>query len=315
MPRNARVSWLNVPHLVIAEANGGNQLFYDDSDYQYYLGHLRQMARDQLLKVFAFALLEKELRLVVQPKRLMLSRIMQRLHGKHTAHINQKLDRAGHLFRGRFRSIMFGPEDLLSVVRSVHLWPVREGLLRRPEYYPYCSHASYLGSATVHADFISSTEVLNQFSGEIELKRRAFGRYVELTALDPDDFGLEEQKPGLATSAVKIITHGPKLLHSKKSSLKILAERVSLLLSISASKLLSASKRQDLVMARRLLATASVIGAARSITEVAEFLGRDKAQISRLVSQGMDLMESDEAFAFMLESLKAKGAIKNELEL
>jgi hypothetical protein len=37
-------------------------------------------------------------------------------------------------------------------------------------------------------------------------------------------------------------------------------------------------------------------------------LHRDKAQISRLVAQGMDLLGNNEAFSLMYESLKVRGA-------
>lgn len=184
MPRTRRISWLNYPHLVIAEANGGTELFVDNDDFTSYIFMLRQMTRDRLMKVFAYGLLEHEIRLVVLPNRLMLSRIIQRLHGRHTARMNQKLDRVGHLFRGRFRSLVFDQSDLLEVVRSVHLWPVREGLLRRPELYPYGSHGYYMGTNQHLGDFLSTSEVLNQFTGDIEAKRRAFGRFVEMLALE-----------------------------------------------------------------------------------------------------------------------------------
>jgi hypothetical protein len=56
VPRTNRISWLNFPHLVIAQANGGSSLFLDHADYQFYLSLLRQMVRDRLLKVFAYCL-------------------------------------------------------------------------------------------------------------------------------------------------------------------------------------------------------------------------------------------------------------------
>jgi putative transposase len=316
LPRARRISWLNYHHLVVAEANGGTSLFIDDEDFKSYIRILRQMVRDRLLKVYAYCLLKKEIRLVVLPNRLMLSRIIQRLHGSHTARMNQKLDRVGHLFRGRFRTLIFSESDLIDVVRSVHLWPVRVGLLRRPEVYPYSSHGFYMGQNTSDmGDFLSINDVLTQFYGDLDGQRRAFGRFVEMLALEPDNFGIQEISPGIGgtkESAKELLTKAknqPKSL--KKSSVRALAERASLLLNISHEQLMGLSRRQDLVMARRLLATAAVVGAGRSITEVACFLKRDKAQISRLVAQGMDLLVNSEAFSHMFDSLKARGAIKN----
>lgn len=315
LSRGRRISWLNYPHLVIAEANGGANLFLDDDDFNSYLMILRQMARDRLLKVFAYCLLENQLRLVVLPSRLMLSRIMQRLHKKHTMRMNKKLSRIGHLFRGRFRSLVFNEAELIEVVRSVHLWPVREGLLRRPEHYPYSSHGVYLGVRQEMGDFLSTQEVFSQFSGDMDARRRAFGRFVEMLALESDDYGIEEVVPGIGGRSGNFSDLLSKAreepLSPTKSSVKTLAERAGLLLNITLDQLVGPLRRQDLVMGRRLLATAAVLGAERTVTEVAQFLNRDKAQISRLVAQGMDLLNNNEAFQTMFEALKAKGARKN----
>jgi REP element-mobilizing transposase RayT len=305
MPRKARITFLNYPHLVIAEANSNSFLFYDDDDYFFYLSILRQLVRDRLLKLFAFSLLPQEIRLVLEPCRLRLSRIMQRLHGKYSVYLNKRYQRRGYLFLGRFKSIIFNANDILPAVRAVHLWPVRQGLLRRPELYPYASHGSYMGLNKV--DFLACSDVLAAFSGDSEAKKRAFARYVEVGVFEPDNYGINEIKPSIALSLLERV-------YSKecyKPSLKNLAAKTSLLLSISEQYLMSLSRRQDLVMARRLLATAAVLRYERSITEVAQFLGRDKAQISRLVSQGMDLLTNNEAFILMFDALTSTNEILN----
>lgn len=297
---------------MVAEANGGATLFHDDDDYVAYLSLLRQMSRDRLFKVFAYCLTPTEIRLVVMPMRLMLSRIIQRLHGKHTARMNSKLDRKGHLFRGRFRSIIFDQAHLLEVVRSVHLWPVRVLQYRRPELYLFSSHAAYLGVNTADRDVLSMNEVMDQFPGNRESQIRAFTRFVELKALDADDFGVDEITFGIGgdtrssqTLLKKAGVH--EISQKKRSSILALAERVSLMLGISLEQMLANTRRQDLVMARRLLATAAVLGADRRVTEVADFLNRDKAQVSRLVTQGMDMLHNHEPFLMMFEALKVKG--------
>lgn len=313
MPLKKRISWLNFPHLVIAEANSGASLFIDESDYYFYLSALRQMVRDRFLKVFAFCLTPKELRLALLPNRLRLSRIMQRIHGRHSSYMNNKWQRVGHLFRGRFQSLVFDEQDLSEVVRNIHLWPVRNGAFRRAELYPFSSHQAYLGLADGLVDFVAYKDVLNTFDGELERQRRAFDRFVEQKALEPDGYGLTAISPGIGahknTPHYLLEKAGVELeSQSKRSSVMALAERTSLLLNISLLHILSHSRRQDLVMARRLLATAAVMGAERTITEVAHFLHRDKGQVSRLVSQGMDLLTNDEAFLQMYEALRAKGA-------
>jgi hypothetical protein len=87
-----------------------------------------------------------------------------------------------------------------------------------------------------------------------------------------------------------------------------LARRVSLLMNVHVEDVTSAARQQDLVMARRLLATSAVRQAGRTVTEVAEFLQRDKGQVSRLVQQGMIQMRTDEGFRTLLEAMRQRGS-------
>ena len=303
MPREKRNTWLGQNHLVIARANSDSKLFYDAHDYDGYLLHLRQMVRDRLIKLFAFCLREDEIRLVLSPKRAPLARTIQRLHGGHANRINRRHDRHGHLFAERFQSIVFYAHDLCEVVRSAHLWPVREGSVRRAENYRYSSHNAYLAADDQFADLIDVKEVLNQFASDLSIAKKAFVRFVEAAVLDNDDYGFIDQ-----VDKAEMIPQAPA--PKRRLSLLGLAKRVALLLNVSQVQLFSNSRRQDLVMARRLFATTAVTHTDRSVTEVAQFLRRDKAQVSRLVSQGMDLLEGDEAFKTLFESVKGRRKIE-----
>lgn len=312
MPRAKRITLAGHYHLVIAKSSSDSQLFYDATDFDYYLQILRQMVRDKLLQLYAFCLQESELRLVIKPRRLNLARIMQRIHCSHTMRINRKRSRTGHLFSGRFRSIIFAPEDLKDVVRSTHLWPVRTGLNRRAERYNYSSCTTYY-SGLPWNDLVNVNEVLLQFGANLPIAQKAFARFEESAALESDNFGVSEASPGVALASTASFDPKTEINENKDSSflfskkylsLSGIAKQIGLLLNINTALLFGPSRRQDLVMARRLLATAAVMNAQKTITEVAEFLSRDKAQVSRLVSQGMDLIDSDEPFRILLESIK-----------
>lgn len=296
MPRKRRNHISQTPCLVVARAASNTSLFYDDEDYLNYLSLLRQLVRDRLLTVYAFCLRPEELRLVLKSGRLGLGKIMQRLHGSHTLRINSKLQRSGSLFRGRYESKPLLESNLCSVVRAVHLWPVRTGAVRHAEFFRYSSHATYLGRGERIADFLKVEAILDQFSKAPAISQKAFSKYVESVALDTDEDGIVD---AVLLDEDLIVKHEPK----KNNFLKGLAKRISLLLSVNPVNLRGPSRRQELVMARRLMATKAVLDADRTVTEVAKYLGRDKAQVSRLVSQGMDLLDADEAFRVLYDSI------------
>ena len=57
-----------------------------------------------------------------------LSGIMQNLSFRYTRWINKKQARTGHLFQGRYKSILVDADSyVLELVRYLHLNPVRAG--------------------------------------------------------------------------------------------------------------------------------------------------------------------------------------------
>ncbi len=293
MPRQARITQLGQPHLISARPGSGNKLFYEPQDFESYLSLLADLSRQDIVQVYGFCLHPEELRLLVRPTQLSLARMMQRIHGSHTLRLNHKYQRHGPLFQARFESHILNEQQIVEVLRNIHLWPVRKGVVNRAENYPWSSHRAYLGLDTPWNGNLRSEQVFEAFSDLSTVSRKAFARFVESAALDTEEL-MEPVEPVLSKKSE---------VRRKRLSLVALAKRVALLLNVNTGMLSSLSRRQDLVMARRLFSTAAVMLSARSVTEVAEFLKRDKAQISRLVSQGMDMVSKDEPFRLLLNSV------------
>lgn len=69
---------------------------------------------------------------------------MQILMTAYTMYINKKYDRVGHIFQGRFQSIILEKEEyLLQVHRYIHLNPLKAGLVDNPKLYPWSSYPQY----------------------------------------------------------------------------------------------------------------------------------------------------------------------------
>jgi putative transposase len=312
MPRTRRIALVGHPHVVVARGNNGDAVFYDDSDYEAYLSLVRDLVREQLFVLYAWCLMKSEVRLVIAPQRLPLAQVIQRLHTAHARRINQQRKRSGHLFEGRFRSIIIPSTRLADAVRWVHLWPVRVERVRRVETYPWSSHRAYVARGDEWGDLVDAWAVLERYGQTLPLAQRSFARFVEQDALERDDLGITEVMNGVGGDrkfAEDVLAEAGVVWRGRRRpALPTLAGRVSLLMNVHVDDLTSAARHQELVMARRLLATSAVRQAGRTVTEVAEFLHRDKGQVSRLVAQGMAQMRTDEAFRALLEAMKQRGA-------
>jgi REP element-mobilizing transposase RayT len=312
MPRTRRIALIGHPHVVVARGNNGEAVFLDDTDFEAYLSLVREMVREQLFVLYAWCLMKSEVRLVIAPERLPLGQVVQRLHTAHARRINQRNVRTGHLFEGRFRSILIPPQRLPDAVRWVHLWPVRVDRVRRVETYPWSSHRAYVARGDEWGDLVDAWTVLEKYGTTLPAAQRAFGRFVELGALERDDLGIDQVMAGVGGDrkfAEDVLAEAGVVWRGRRRpALPTLARRVSLLMNVHADDLVSPARQQELVMARRLLATSAVRQAGRTVTEVADFLNRDKGQVSRLVAQGMSQMRTDAGFRTLLEAMKQRGA-------
>ena len=310
MPRTRRIALIGHPHIVVARGNNGCELFEQDAGYESYLTILRELVRDGHIVLYAWCLMKSEVRLLVTPLRLPLAQVIQRLHTSHARRTNARSERTGHLFEGRFRSTIIPQEKLAETVRWIHLWPVRTGRVRRAETYPWCSHRAYVAKGDEWGDLVDAWSILGAYATTVPQAQRAFARFVEAAALDPDAPPVREVIAGVGGDqpfAEGVLAEaGVEWRGRRRPALQTLARRVSLLMNVHIDDLTGPSRFQELVMARRLFATSAVRNADRNVTEVAAFLRRDKSQVSRLVHQGMLQLRTDEAFRALLEAVKGR---------
>jgi putative transposase len=75
-----------------------------------------------------------------------LRRTFADAHRRYTGYINARLRVTGHLWQGRFGSVVMDEEHLAHAVRYVSMNPVRAGLVERAEEWRWSSVASHLSA-------------------------------------------------------------------------------------------------------------------------------------------------------------------------
>jgi hypothetical protein len=74
-----------------------------------------------------------------------ISRIMQYINTSYTVYYNIKRNRCGHLFQGRYKSIIVDKDNyLLELTRYIHLNPVRAKITNNPLNYKWSSYREYI---------------------------------------------------------------------------------------------------------------------------------------------------------------------------
>ena len=75
------------------------------------------------------------------------ARILQSLLTGYVRRFNKIHHRRGHLFEGRYKTIVCDRDSyLLELVRYIHLNPVRAKIVKRPGEWQWSGHGEYLGN-------------------------------------------------------------------------------------------------------------------------------------------------------------------------
>jgi putative transposase len=121
-------------------------VFEDDEDRRTYLRFLQQYATRRGLAIWAYCLMTDHVHLVVVPEREdSLAKGLRDAHTVYAMRFNTRTGLSGHVWQGRFYSCVLDEAHLWAAVRYVERNPVRAGMVKHAEDYPWSSAAAHCG--------------------------------------------------------------------------------------------------------------------------------------------------------------------------
>ena len=180
MKRNRnRLGELGSFYHVFSRGLDRKQLFLDDRDKHTFLLILGDVLRTTGTRCYAFALMGNHYHNALQTIETPLSVVMHRLNLRYAMHFNRRHGGAGHVFQGRFQSVLIENEEhMKTVLAYVHLNPVRAGVVeneRSLRDYRWTGHATLMGRAC--APFLESRRVLSWFGDDLPAARRRLAAF------------------------------------------------------------------------------------------------------------------------------------------
>ena len=213
MARPVRVDVQDGWYHVMARGTERRTLFVEDRYSEHFLDLLAAMSERYAVQVHAYVLMGNHYHLLVRTPEANASRAIQWLNVSFSAWFNRKRDRVGHVFQGRFKSVLIENNGawLMPASAYLHLNPVRvtglglgkaanraesHGLvepdrmevkkrlevLRKSRWNSYPAYAGYREAP----DWLVTRNLLARAGG-----REAYRRYVEsfvTRGLDPAEF-------------------------------------------------------------------------------------------------------------------------------
>lgn len=130
---------------MFARGNDQRRIFRDDVDRECYLSLLAFVVRRMRWSCLAYCLMSNHVHLLVEVGEANLDAGMQRLHGLYGRAFNDRHGRKGHVFQGRYGSVLqTSDEQLWHAIAYVARNPVEGGLCRSPAEWRWSSHRHVL---------------------------------------------------------------------------------------------------------------------------------------------------------------------------
>lgn len=265
---------------VTARGNDQRPIFEDDDDCARFLIVLAAAVARYRVVCHAYCLMGNHYHLLLQTLEANLSIAMRHVNGVYTQRFNRRHERCGHVLQGRFAAqLVDGDAYLREVCRYIVLNPVRAGLVAHPGDWRWSSFLATAGGATAPG-FLSVDWVrgLGGARTQAEAVRR-FVSFVEAgigaaeTSADP--FRL---KPVMSEAMTERL--GEQRREATECAEFPRAQRFASrppLARIFAGVTSKAERNASVVLAVR--------DHGYSMREVAEFLGRHYATISRVLAR------------------------------
>src|SRR4030065_998825 len=145
MARQPRIEFEGGFYHVIVRGNRRQKVFREENDFLKYLEFLGDYKDRYEFWLHAYVLMETHVHLLLETGPVPLSKILQGFNQRFTMYFNWRHGTVGHLFQGRYKAILCDKDAyLLSLVKDLHRNPVRAGIVRNPEEYPWSSHREYV---------------------------------------------------------------------------------------------------------------------------------------------------------------------------
>ncbi len=162
MARLSRIVVPGCPHHVTQRGNRRMQTFFEDGDYRLYRDLVSDAAHKAACEVWCYCLMPNHVHMIVVPEDADgLRRTFADAHRRYTGYINARLRVTGHLWQGRFGSVVMDEEHLAGAVRYVSLNPVRAKLVERADQWPWSSVRAHL--AGTDDELVSVKPVLDRY--------------------------------------------------------------------------------------------------------------------------------------------------------
>ena len=146
MPRPYRLQSEDCFYHITSRGDDRKKIFVSEGDFMKFLKYISIAKAKFKFYIYAYCLMPNHYHLLLETSQPNISRIMHYINGSYTTYFNIRRKRCGHVFQGRFKSIVVDKDSyFLELSRYIHLNPLKAKMIDTSEKYPWSSYSGYLG--------------------------------------------------------------------------------------------------------------------------------------------------------------------------
>lgn len=296
MPRPLRIHAPGILYHIISRGNQRQDVFLNEQDFRAYLHRIEETHALFPFRLYAYALMPNHIHLLLEVGEAPISKIMQTLQQRYTQYFNAKYKKIGHIFQGRFKSIICQRDGyLLELVRYLHLNPVRAKIVADPGDYPWTSHKGYLDAKS--PPWLDQDAILRQFSTSREQARKRYKDFLRGGAgvgHRDDLYALKEQQVLGDDDFLETLPLGDANARPlpAAASIERIVATVASAMGVEKASLLQRGKDRTLYLGRGLTAILAVERGCR-IKDLAAFFQRSAASICQTMTKAKKELATD----------------------
>ncbi|MEA1928620.1 MAG: helix-turn-helix domain-containing protein [Candidatus Auribacterota bacterium] len=194
MGRALRIEYPGAFYHITSRGNQSQPIYYIDADRRHFLNILLEAIDKYSVRIHSYVCMTTHYHILLETPLGNLSRCMHFVNVSYTNYFNTRHDRIGHVLHGRYDARLIQKERyLVNVSRYIHLNPVRAGMVKSPQEYPWSSYKDFIS----HGDsLVCTSEVLSMFSRDKKKAIKLYRQFVEDVKEGADINPFTEMKAG-----------------------------------------------------------------------------------------------------------------------
>lgn len=203
MSRAWRIEYEGALYHLLSRGNERGDIFFDGQDRKLFLDTIAELSLRFEMDIFCYVLMSNHYHLLLRSRRANLKKAMHWFGTTYTQRFNRRHFRSGHLFQGRYKSIIVENDSyLLQLSYYIHRNPLRAGIVKRLADYRWSSYRIYAYGGKA-PKWLSTDLILSQFEGEKD-RHKSYREKIQKYAREEEQL-FEDLRHGLILGSKQFV--------------------------------------------------------------------------------------------------------------